>query len=228
LADQFTQSDEGSLTIATTHTQARYILPPIVSAFKKQFPKVHLVIHQARPAEIVQLLNDGQADIGIATEAVSEAVQLAHFAFYDWRHIVVVPVGHPLEHKTNLSLAELSEYPLVTYYPGITGRQRIDETFTAEGLVPDIVISALDSDVIKTYVELGLGVGILASMSFNPQRDQGLRLVEVADLFVPNTAHIAVRYGHYLRGYAYRFIELCSKRLSEAVVREALESNIDE
>ncbi|MEN9433868.1 MAG: hypothetical protein RLZZ422_1457, partial [Pseudomonadota bacterium] len=227
LAEQFSNSEEGSLTIATTHTQARYILPPIVSEFKKLFPRVHLVLHQSRPTEIVQMLQSGQADIGIATEALNDTNNLATFPFYDWNHAVVVPKGHELTHEPYLTLDLLAKYPLITYYGGITGRHHIDEAFEEAGLKPDIVISALDSDVIKTYVELGLGVGILASMSFNPQRDAGLVLLDASKLFKANTTQIAVRHGHYLRGYAYRFIELCSARLTEKVVREVLTTALE-
>ena len=226
LAEQFSNSEQGSLTIATTHTQARYILPPVVSEFKKLFPNVHLVLMQAHPTEIVQLLQDGQADIGIATEALGEAANLAHFPFYDWSHAVIVPKGHALEQKPFVTLEDLAEHPLITYYQGITGRQRIDNAFAEAGIVPNIVLSALDSDVIKTYVELGLGIGILASMSFSPQRDQNLTLIDAARLFEVNTAQIAMRYGHYLRSYAYRFIELCSPKLKADYVKAILNADL--
>lgn len=226
LAEQFSNSEQGSLTIATTHTQARYILPPVVSEFTKLFPNVHLVLMQARPTEIVQLLQDGQADIGIATEALGEAANLAHFPFYEWSHAVIVPKGHALEQKPFVTLEDLAEHPLITYYQGITGRQRIDNAFAEAGIVPNIVLSALDSDVIKTYVELGLGIGILASMSFSPQRDQNLTLIDAARLFEVNTAQIAIRYGHYLRSYAYRFIELCSPKLKADYVKAILNTDL--
>lgn len=226
LAEQFSNSEQGSLTIATTHTQARYILPPVVSEFKKLFPNVHLVLMQAHPTEIVQLLQDGQADIGIATEALGEAANLAHFPFYEWSHAVIVPKGHALEQKPFVTLEDLAEHPLITYYQGITGRQRIDNAFAEAGIVPNIVLSALDSDVIKTYVELGLGIGILASMSFSPQRDQNLTLIDAARLFEVNTAQIAMRYGHYLRSYAYRFIELCSPKLKADYVKAILNADL--
>ncbi|WP_020558465.1 CysB family HTH-type transcriptional regulator [Thiofilum flexile] len=222
LAEQFSNSEEGSLTIATTHTQARYILPPIVSEFKKHFPKVNLVLHQCHPSEIVQRLQSGKADIGIATEALQDASTITTFPFYTWHHAVVVPHGHELTQVPNLSLEHLAAYPLLTYYDGITGRANIDQAFAELGLKPNIVIAALDSDVIKTYIELGLGVGILAAMSFNPQRDLGLTLLEVPQLFKSNTTQIGVRQGHYLRAYAYRFIESCSARLTEPLVRELL------
>ena len=222
LAEQFSNSEEGSLTVATTHTQARYALPAIVTQFKKLFPKVHLVLYQAGPAEIASMLQDGQADIGIATEALESVPNVVHFPFYTWNHTAIVPAGHPLESKPCLTLEDIAVYPLITYYQGITGRAKIDEAFSKAGISPDIVMSALDSDVIKTYVELELGVGIVASMAFNPQRDATLHMLDCSRLFEPNTTLIAVRRGHYLRGYAYRFMELCSNRLTEAVVRNEL------
>lgn len=222
LAEQFSNSEEGSLTIATTHTQARYALPPIVTQFKKLYPKVHLVLHQAGPAEIVAMLQEGQADIGIATEALDDIPNFAHFPFYTWNHTVIVPTGHPLESKPFLTLDDITAYPLITYYKGITGRAKIDAAFSKAGVIPDIVMSALDSDVIKTYVELELGIGIVASVAFNAQRDVGLHMLDCSRLFESNTTLIAVRRGHYLRGYAYRFIELCSSNLTDAIVRTAL------
>lgn len=222
LAEQFANRDEGSLTIATTHTQARYALPQVVRRFKQAFPKVHLVLHQASPAEIVALLQSGEADLGIATEALDGGHSFASFPFYDWHHLVVVPEGHALTRLEKLTLQALAEHPLITYHAGYTGRPRIDASFKEAGLVPDVVMSALDADVVKTYVEVGLGVGIIASMAFDAARDTGLQRIDAAHLFPPNTTRIAVRRGHYLRGYAYRFIEECSPALTQAVVKEAL------
>ena len=228
LAEQFANRDEGSLTIATTHTQARYALPQVVRRFKQAFPKVHLVMHQASPAEIVALLQSGEADIGIATEALDSghaaASHFASFPLYHWHHLVVVPDGHALTRLDELTLAALAEHPLITYHAGYTGRSRIDASFGAAGLVPDVVMSALDADVVKTYVEVGLGVGIIASMAFDLVRDAGLTSIDAAHLFPPNTTRIAVRRGHYLRGYAYRFIEECSPALTQAVVKGALDA----
>ena len=223
LAEQFANRDEGSLTIATTHTQARYALPPVVRRFRESFPKVHLVLHQAGPAEIVSLLQSGEADIGIATESLDSSPAFVSFPFYEWRHAVVVPDGHPLATLPTLTLEALADHPLITYHEGYTGRPRIDATFAAAGLAPDVVMSALDADVIKTYVEVGLGVGIVASMAFDPARDVGLKRLDASHLFELNTTRIAVRRGHYLRGYAYRFLEDCSAALTPDVVKEALE-----
>ena len=222
LADQFSQSDKGQLTIATTHTQARYALPSIVSQFKKAFPKVHLALHQGSPKEIADMLLDGSADIGIATEAISQIPELVTFPFYSWHHAVIVPKGHALEKIKKISLEDVSEYPLVTYHEGFTGRQTIDEAFLNANITPDIVMSALDADVIKTYVELGLGIGIIASMAYQKERDTQLTLLDSSHVFTNNTTRIAVRKGHYLRGFAYRFIQLCSSGLTENEVKNAL------
>jgi len=227
LADQFSQSDHGQLTIATTHTQARYALPEIIRQFKAAFPKVHLAIYQGSPNEIVEMLKKGEADIGIATESISLIHELVTFPFYSWHHAVIVPKRHPLENKKGVTLEEIAEYPLVTYHDGFTGRKSIDESFGKKGLSPDIVISALDADVIKTYVELDLGVGIIASMAFNKDRDTKLSVVDSENLFSNNTTYIAIRQGHYLRGYAYKFLEFCSKDLNEEKIKSAINPTID-
>ena len=227
LADQFSQSDHGQLTIATTHTQARYALPEVIRQFKNAFPKVHLAIHQGSPNEIVDMLKKGEADIGIATESISQIAELVTFPFYNWHHAIIVPKGHALENKKDVTLEEIAEYPLVTYHEGFTGRKSIDEAFLKKNLSPDIVISALDADVIKTYVELDLGIGIIASMAYQKDRDIKLSLVDNKNLFSNNTTHIAIRQGHYLRGYAYKFLELCSKDLNEAKIKSAINPSID-
>ncbi|WP_018609899.1 CysB family HTH-type transcriptional regulator [Uliginosibacterium gangwonense] len=227
LADQFTQRDQGQLTVATTHTQARYALPAVVATFKHEYPKVHLALHQGSPQEIVQLLLSGEADLGIATESLDNEPELVTFPFYEWHHAVLVQAGHPLLTEPRLSLEALAEYPIITYHSGFTGRSKIDRAFTDANLAPDIVLSALDADVIKSYVELGLGVGIIAPNAFNPSKDPDLRLIDASHLFARNTSLIAVRRGHYLRGFAYRFIELCSPDLDEAMVRTAIAPHKD-
>jgi len=228
LADQFSQRDRGQLTIATTHTQARYILPPVVTTFKHEFPKVHLELHQGNPTEIAACLVHGHADIGIATESLLEIPELVTFPYYPWHHSVLVPKGHPLEQTHPLTLEAIAEFPIITYQSGFTGRASIDSTFARAKLSPNIVISALDADVIKTYVEIGLGVGIVASMAFDTARDQAtLSLLDSSHLFDTNTTYIALRRGHYVRGFAYRFIELCSPTLSKKHVHEALKPALD-
>ncbi len=221
LGEQFAQQDTGHLVLATTHTQARYALPPVVTRFKQAFPKVHLELHQCGPEEIVSLLRAGQADIGIATEALASEADLVSFPFYTWRHAPIVPDGHPLLGVAPLTLEALAEYPLITYHPGYTGRARIDAAFARAGLIPDVVMSALDADVIKTYVELGLGVGVIAAMAYHPTRDAGLRLLEAPDLFELNTSRLALRRGHYLRDYALRFILECAPTLTTEQIKEA-------
>jgi LysR family transcriptional regulator, cys regulon transcriptional activator len=222
LAEQFAQKDKGRLTIAATHTQARYRLPPVVDRFTKEFPGVHLELRQCSPKEIVAMLRAGDVDIGLATEALGEEEDLVSFPYYQWQHAIVVPDGHPLTTIDPLTLEAVADYPIVTYHEQYTGRARIDSVFANAGLAPDIVMSALDADVIKTYVELGLGVGIVAAMAFNPARDTGLRLLEAPGLFAVNTTRIALKRGHYLRGYALRFIECCAPALTPARVMEAV------
>ncbi|MDR3212692.1 MAG: CysB family HTH-type transcriptional regulator [Azoarcus sp.] len=222
LAEQYASTDAGRLTVATTHTQARYALPPVVTAFKHEFPKVHLKLHQGSPAEIVQMLLDGEADIGVATENLVTAPELVSFPYYSWHHAVIVPTGHPLAAVTPLTLAAVADYPIITYHEGFTGRARVDSAFAAEGLAPEIVMSALDADVIKAYVALGLGIGIVASMAFEAARDTDVVLLESESLFPENVTRIAVRRGQYLRGFAYRFMELCSPELTEEQVVTSL------
>lgn len=223
LAEQYSQQDTGQLTIATTHTQARYILPAVVTAFKRQYPKVHLRLHQGSPVEIARMLLEGEADIGLATEALADVAELASFPVYRWHHSVVVPQGHPLTQQQPLTLAAIAGYPVITYHEGFTGRARIEQAFARAGVVPDIVMSALDADVIKSYVELELGVGIIASIAFSPERDQGLQLLDGQGLFQSNETKLAIRKGHLLRHFAYRFIELCSPELTEARIAAALD-----
>ena len=221
LADQFSQRDEGDLTIATTHTQARYALPPVVVKFKEAFPNVRMILHQASPKEIMSMLLEGSADIGVATEALEDNPEIAAFPYYSWEHAVIVPAGHPLAADEPMTLEKIAEWPIITYDAGFTGRPHIDAAFQAAGIEPDIVMTALDADVIKTYVELGLGVGIIASMAYDGSRDS-VKLLASENLFARNTSRIAVRRGRYLRGYAYKFIELCSPELTEMAVRTKL------
>jgi LysR family cys regulon transcriptional activator len=168
------------------------------------------------------MLLDGVADIGIATEALESVSELASFPYYSWHHAIIVPHGHPLEAVHPLTINAIAEYPIITYHEGFTGRAGIDEAFAREGIIPDIAMSALDADVIKTYVELELGIGIVASMAFNPARDVRLNLLDSSHLFQKNITNISVRRGHYLRGYAYRFIELCLPALTEADIRSSV------
>jgi len=222
IADHFSNKEAGSLVIATTHTQARYALPEVIKAFRDEYPKVHLALHQGSPREIAELLTAGEADIAIATEWLANVPEVVTFPYYTWHHAVIVPNGHPLESLGKITLADLAEYPIVTYHEGFTGRANIDRRFAEAGLAPDIVLSAIDADVIKTYVGIGLGVGIVAAMAFDRERDDHLTLIEQTDLFVPNTTRLALRRGVYLRRYAYALIAKLVPGLTEERIGELL------
>ena len=222
IADQFASRETGHFVVATTHTQARYALPKIIQWFKADYPKVHLTLLQGSPREIAELLESGKADVGIATEALDNVPALASFPYYSWHHAVIVPHGHPLLALEKVTLEALAEFPIVTYHEGFTGRAPVDQGFTAAGVVPDIVLSAIDADVIKTYVGLGMGVGIVASVAYDPDQDRNLVLLPVPELFPANTTRIAVRKGTYLRSYAHAFIEKVCPDLGEDALRQAL------
>ncbi|MGH8649599.1 MAG: CysB family HTH-type transcriptional regulator [Burkholderiales bacterium] len=221
-AREFRDQAAGTLTIATTHTQARYSLPRVVNAFKQRYPKVRLTLKQGRPPQLAEMVLAGEADIAIATEALDQYPKLLALAGYQWRHCAVVPAKHPLLKEQRITLEMLARYPIITYDPAFAGRSHIDDAFRAQGLAPDIVLSAIDSDVIKTYVELGLGIGIIAAVAFNEKRDQLLRAVDIGHLFGTMTTRIAVRRGSTLRGFAYVFMELFSPQLTRAVVDATL------
>ena len=181
----------------------------IVNLFKKEFPKVHLILQQASPVEITEMLLQGEADIGIATESLTTENNLASVPFYKWQHSIITPQNHPLASHDHIALTDLATYPIITYHGGFTGRSKIDEAFEQAGLDVDIVMSALDADVIKTYVELGMGVGIVNDVAYDKERDHRLKQIQT-DIFGVNTTWLAVRKGHLLRGYGYEFISLCS------------------
>ena len=225
IGQQFAAKDQGQLVIATTHAQARYVLPQVVAAFRAAFPKVRLTLHQGSPTEIASMLTSGEADIGICTETLSHVEALITFPFYQWSHGVVVPAGHALAKEKTLTLESLAGWPIITYHEGFTGRGNIDRTFADAGLAPDIVMSAMDTDVLKAYVEIGLGIGIIAAMTFDPKRDQALRMLDAGHLFASNTTLIGLRRGALLRTYAYRFIELCSPALSEQTIKNAVNAD---
>lgn len=222
IADQFSSRDQGHLLIATTHTQARYALPEVIKSFKTAFPKVHLGLHQGSPREIANMVVSGEADLAIATECLDNIPDIVAFPWYTWHHAVIVPDDHPLTRLEKLSIEALAEYPIITYQEGFTGRYQVDAAFAAAGLSTDIVLSAIDADVIKTYVEVGLGIGIIASMAFNPVRDKGLRLLDASHIFEQNVTKVGIRRGHYLRDFSYRLIETLSPKLTEATVKAAL------
>ncbi len=222
IADQFASRETGHFVVATTHTQARYALPKIIQWFKADYPKVHLTLLQGSPSEIAGLLKSGEADIGIATEALDKLPELASFPFYRWQHAIIVPQGHPLLAQDKVGLETLAEYPIITYHEGFTGRAQIDQSFAAAGIIPDIVLSAIDADVIKTYVALGLGVGIVASVAYDPEQDRNLALISAPELFPANTTRFAIRRGAYLRSYAHAFIEKLCPDLGEEALKAAL------
>ena len=221
-AADLNDQDSGRLTVATTHTQARYALPAVVAAFRGAFPRVRLSLHQGNPPQIAEMVLRGAADIGIATEALDHYPALLALPGYTWQHCVVVPPDHALLDEPRLTLEALARYPLITYDPAFAGRSHIDEAFAARGLHPEVVLAAIDSDVIKTYVELGLGVGIIAAMAFDPARDQKLRMLEAPSLFRTNTARIALLRGRRLRSFTFAFMEMFAPHLSRAVVEKAL------
>ncbi len=217
----FSEGNDGLLRIATTHTQARYTLPPVIARFKETFPNVRLNLQQASPKDLPTVLLAGDADIAIATDTLDHHPGLIAFPYHTWDHAVVVPRGHPLTKEKALSLANVAEWPIITYDDGLTGRQRIDQAFEAAGLSPDISITALDADVIKAYAELGMGVGIIASVAYDREHDRKLVKLNAPHLFEPSTSSIAVRRGRLLRRYAYRFIEHCNPEITEGVIRSA-------
>ncbi len=224
IADQFASRETGHFVVATTHTQARYALPKIIKWFKADYPKVHLTLLQGSPREIAELVDSGQADVGIATEALDKVPELVSFPFYSWHHAIIVPEGHPLLAAGPISLETLADYPIITYHEGFTGRAHVDKAFADAGIVPDIVLSAIDADVIKTYVNIGLGVGIVASVAYDPEQDRNLQLIPVPELFPANTTRIAVRRGTYLRSYVHAFIEKVCPDLPEDVIKNAIKA----
>jgi LysR family cys regulon transcriptional activator len=223
----FLSQKRGLLSIAATHSQARYALPIAVQEFRGRFPDVQIHLRQGSPQQIAQMLLDGEADVGIATEALSDYSQLVALPSFRWTHSLIVPPGHALLDGP-VTIERLAGYPLVTYDSGFTGRNRIDQAFVDAGLKPDLAITAMDADVIKTYVELGLGVGVVAGIAFESERDTRLRAVDVGHLFGINTTKLAVRRGAYLRAYVYDFIESFSPVLTRQVVEEALGAEREE
>ncbi|MBN9125827.1 MAG: transcriptional regulator CysB [Nitrosospira sp. 56-18] len=223
IGQDYANEATGSLTIATTHTQARYALPPAIKHFTARYPKVKLILRQGSPTQISELVTSGDADIAIATEAIELFDELVMLPCYQWNRCVIVGPRHPLLKLDELTLEAIAEYPIVTYDFAFTGRSKINQAFDAKGLVPNVVLTALDADVIKTYVELGLGIGILAQMAFEPKRDKHLRSIDASHLFTPSTTRIGISRNSYLRGYVYDFIEIFAPHLSHAVVKAAME-----
>lgn len=223
--DEFSASAQGRLSVAATHSQARYALPQVVRDFRRMFPGVRLHLHQGSPSQVAEMLLSGEADIGVATEALAGFDGLITLPCYRWTHSIVVPPGHPLlDLPQPVNLEALAQYPIITYEQGYTGRAHIDEAFAREGLAPDIVLTAMDADVIKTYVELDMGVGIVASIALDEERDRHLRVLDAGHLFEVNLTRLGLRRGAWLRGYAYQFIESFVPTLNRATVESALHS----
>lgn len=223
VGEDFSAQHSGRLSIAATHTQARYALPAVVRDFRQLFPQVTLNLHQGSPKQIAEMLISGEADIGVATEALADYEQLLALPCYRWTHSVIVSPGHELlKYEAPLTLQQLARHPIITYDTAYTGRTHIDEAFGRVGLRPSVVLTAMDADVIKTYVELGMGVGIVASIAYDAERDRNLRAIDVRHLFQINVTRLAVRKGTWLRGYVYAFIEAFAPTLTRPVVEAAL------
>jgi LysR family cys regulon transcriptional activator len=218
IAQEFSNQRKGDLSIATTHTQARYALPAIIRGFMETYPDVSLHMHQGTPMQISEMAAKGAVDFAIATEALELFSDLIMMPCYRWNRSVIVPRNHPLAQLSELTLAEVVKYPVVTYVFGFTGRSRLDEAFQAEGLTPKVVFTAADADVIKTYVRLGLGVGIIASMAFDPKTDQDLVSIDASKLFRSSVTQIGFRKGTFLRGYMYEFIQRFAPHLTKDIV----------
>lgn len=223
IAQEFSNERKGTLTLATTHTQARYALPPIIQKFIKNYPDVSLHMHQGTPMQICEMTVDGTADFAIATEALELFADLVMMPCYRWNRCVIVPKGHPLASGGELTLEALAEWPLVTYVFGFTGRSKLDDAFNNRGLSPKVVFTAADADVIKTYVRLGLGVGIVAHMAIDPEMDPDLEVIDASQLFESSITKIGFRRGTFLRGYMYEFIEAFAPHLTRDMIDRALQ-----
>jgi len=224
VGEEFRHEDRGQLTIATTHTQARYFLPEIVKAFSEDWPNVQLTIHQGNPTQVAEQVQNGNADLGIATEAISKMPGLLSLPCYQWNRCVVMPGRHPLLQEKTLTLAKMARYPLITYDFAFAGGSQVLRQFAEVGLQPNIVLTAIDADVIKTYVKLGLGIGLVAAMAYDAKRDVGLAMRDVSHLFPANTTFVGLRRQVFLRKYMADFIH----RLVPGLTRKALESGLAE
>lgn len=223
---EYSDQSKGLLTVATTHTQARYVLPKVVQAFRAEFPEVRIALQQSSPEHIANWVISGNADIGIATEGLSQFEELVSFPCYQWNHVIVVPQGHPLLKEEQVTLESVSAYSLITYDVGFTGRGHIDDAFKKAGITPDIVLTAMDSDVIQQYVSLGLGVGLIASMAVEQSRKNGLQCIDAGHLFAPNVTRLAVRRGAYLRSYTYEFITRFAPSIDRSSIESVMRINI--
>ncbi len=222
IGEEYSKQDAGSLSIATTHSQARYFLPQPVAQMRRRFPKVTVSLHQGTPDQVAQMVQREIADFGLATEALDDHSDLVAVPCYEWQHVVVMPSGHPLAQQERLALEDLAPLPLISYQPAFSGRRRIDQAFARARLEPQIVLEAIDADVIKTYVRLGLGVGIVAEIAMKDDHAGDLVARPAGHLFGQNVARIAFKRGAYLRNFVYAFVEMLSDRLSRPLVRKAM------
>jgi LysR family cys regulon transcriptional activator len=236
IGEQFSAEDSGTLSIATTHTQARYVLPEKVAALRAAFPKVNISLHQGAPDQVARMLIDEVAEIGIATESLAAYSELVTLPCYEWQHMLVVPTDHPLAKRENISLEDVAKEPLITYHPSFTGRTKIDAAFASHKLEPRIALEAIDSDVIKTYVRLGMGVGIAAEMAVEDVLDDcahnggkgGLVARPAGHLFGQNVARVAFKRSAYLRNFVYTFAELLSDRLNRNLIAKAMSGTVSD
>jgi len=232
IGEQYSAQDSGTLSIATTHTQARYVLPEPVAKLRAAYPKVNLSLHQGTPDQVARMLIDEVAEIGIATESLSNYAELVTLPCYEWQHMLVLPASHPLASKERLTLEDIAAEPLVTYHPTFTGRTRIDHAFAQRKLEPRIALEAIDSDVITTYVKLGMGIGIVAEMAVRGMPAQAadgeLVIRPLGHLFGQNVTRVAFKRGAYLRNFVFEFAELLSERLKRDLVARAMTGHVND
>lgn len=228
IGDQYSAQDSGTLSIATTHTQARYVLPMPVARLREKYPLVNISLHQGAPDQVAKMLLDDTAEIGIATESLSAYEELVTLPCYEWQHVLVLPLDHPLATKENISLEDIAGESIVTYHPSFTGRGRIDQAFAARKLHPRIALEAIDSDVIKTYVRLGLGIGIVAEMAVKDDPVQDLAVRPLGGLLGMNLARVAFKRGAYLRHFVYHFAQLLSDRLTQPLITKAMSGHVND
>lgn len=232
IGEQYSAQDSGTLSIATTHTQARYVLPEPVAKLREAYPKVNVSLHQGSPDQVAHMLIDEIAEIGVATESLSAYSELVTLPCYEWQHMLVLPIGHPLCQKERVTLEDIAGEPLITYHPSFTGRTKIDHAFAIRKLQPRVALEAIDSDVIKTYVRLGLGIGIAAEMSVRDvsgdSGTSGLVVRPAGYLFGQNVARVAFKRGVYLRNFVYTFAELLSDRLDRHLIARAMTGQVND
>ena len=226
IGEQYSAQDSGMLSIATTHTQARYVLPVPVAKLRERYPKVNISLHQGAPDQVARMVIEETAEIGMATESLANYPELVTLPCYEWQHVLVLPAAHALSKKERLTLEEIAFEPLITYHPSFTGRTRIDNAFAQRQLTPRVVLEAIDSDVIKTYVRLGLGIGIVAEMAVAADKDTDLATRPLGQLLGQNVARIALKRGAYLRDFVYHFASLLSDRLDKNLILKAMTGHV--